>query len=61
MSVVIWSVTVIAQTRGGSVVSDPSNYRFDNAIVSYVRYAGKLLWPADLAVFYPIRYQGEPT
>jgi tetratricopeptide (TPR) repeat protein len=54
-------LTMVAQTRGGTVVSDPSDHRLDNVIVSYVRYVGKLLWPADLAVFYPLRSPGEPT
>lgn len=27
--------------------------RFGNAMVSYLRYAGKVLWPVDLAVLYP--------
>jgi len=53
-------LTVVAQTRGGSISSAPSPDRFGNAIVSYVRYVGKLLWPADLAVFYPLRSGGEP-
>src|ERR1035441_2314589 len=26
-----------------------------NAAVSYMRYIGKMIWPADLAVFYPLR------
>lgn len=32
-------------------------YRFTNVPVSYVRYLGKLLWPRDFAVLYPIREQ----
>jgi len=31
----------------------PVGVRFGNAALSYWRYLGKLLWPADLAVFYP--------
>ena len=27
--------------------------RLENAAVAYVRYLGKLFWPADLAIFYP--------
>ncbi|MEI8043124.1 MAG: hypothetical protein WCL11_17065 [Verrucomicrobiota bacterium] len=27
--------------------------RFENALVSYVRYLGKTFWPSRLAVFYP--------
>lgn len=49
-------VTVIAQTRGGAVVSlraYPFGLRATNALVSYVRYLGKFLWPQDLVVYYP--------
>jgi tetratricopeptide (TPR) repeat protein len=28
-------------------------YRIENAIVSYVRYIGKAIWPSDLSVLYP--------
>ncbi len=31
----------------------PIGARLANALVSYVRYLGKLIWPVDLAVFYP--------
>jgi tetratricopeptide (TPR) repeat protein len=31
----------------------PFDVRISNAIVSYVRYIGKTIWPRDLAVFYP--------
>ena len=27
--------------------------RFANALLSYMTYIGKMIWPADLAVFYP--------
>lgn len=53
-------LTVLAQTRGGSISSAPAADRFGNAVVSYVRYVGKLLWPTELAVFYPLRAGGEP-
>jgi len=49
-------VTYWAQNGGGSVISTqslPLAVRATNAVISYVRYLGKLLWPADLAVFYP--------
>ena len=51
-------ITVIAQQRGGAVMSleaIPLDQRVANAIVSYVTYLAKLVWPADLAVFYPYR------
>ena len=49
-------VTLIAQQKGGSVVSlikfsVPG--RIENAFVSYARYLGKTFWPANLAVLYP--------
>jgi cytochrome c-type biogenesis protein CcmH/NrfG len=61
MSIAISLVTVVAQRGGGLVASDAGNYRPDNAIVSCVRYVGMLLWPTDLAVFYPLSPQGEPA
>jgi tetratricopeptide (TPR) repeat protein len=49
-------VTVLAQSRGGSV-SSLGDYalsgRLANAAVSYLRYLGKAVWPTDLAVYYP--------
>ena len=41
---------------GGSVVSTesvPMKLRIANAIISYVNYIWKMIWPHDLAVFYP--------
>jgi Flp pilus assembly protein TadD len=50
------AVTFIAQQRGG-VMSGwhnvPLKYRLANALVSYVTYISKMVWPARLAVFYP--------
>jgi tetratricopeptide (TPR) repeat protein len=45
-----------AQVGGGAVrqfSALPLAPRLANAIVSYARYLGKLLWPQDLAAFYP--------
>ena len=36
-----------------SVAKVPLPIRFENAVVSYIRYIGKIFWPQDLAVFYP--------
>jgi protein O-mannosyl-transferase len=50
------AVTFLAQRSGGAVMPAaalPLSERVANALVSYVRYIGKLLWPADLACFYP--------
>ncbi len=49
-------VTYIAQQKGGAVASIeafPLSDRIANAFVSYVIYIGKMIWPNNLAVFYP--------
>jgi tetratricopeptide (TPR) repeat protein len=49
-------VTVWAQDVGGAVKSldlFPLSQRVGNALVSYVAYLGMLIWPVNLAVFYP--------
>jgi protein O-mannosyl-transferase len=56
LSVVSSVVTFIVQQRGGAV-ADSSRLLFDervlNAVVSYLAYLGKMLWPAKLAALYP--------
>ena len=49
-------MTFLVQRQGGAVVSLGRlsfAARFENALVSYCRYLGKIFWPADLAIFYP--------
>jgi len=49
-------VTLFAQQSGGAVCSFsafPINIRIANALVSYVGYIVKMLWPHQLAVLYP--------
>jgi Flp pilus assembly protein TadD len=49
-------VTLYAQKKGGAVGSLdvlPFNARMANAIVSYADYIEKMIWPRNLAVFYP--------
>ena len=49
-------ITFWAQKEGGAVGSIalyPLTTRVANALVSYVKYIGKTIWPVDLAVFYP--------
>ncbi|HEX8521671.1 MAG TPA: tetratricopeptide repeat protein [Tepidisphaeraceae bacterium] len=51
------AVTFLVQRAGGAVASIekiPITLRLSNAIISYVRYLGKTLWPAKVAVFYPM-------
>jgi tetratricopeptide (TPR) repeat protein len=52
------SVVVLeVQAHAGAVAKLGNTYalpnRLTNAVVSYVRYLGKMFWPTDLAVFYP--------
>ncbi len=50
-------VTFQVQKSGGamaSLVGVPLGLRLTNALVSYLRYAGEMVWPVDLAVFYPL-------
>ncbi len=50
-------VTFIVQRGAGAVNSletVPLELRLSNALISYVRYLGKTLWPENLAVFYPL-------
>jgi tetratricopeptide (TPR) repeat protein len=46
-----------ASTRGVGTIktlqSVPLMLRIENALVSYLKYIGKLVWPSDLAIFYP--------
>jgi protein O-mannosyl-transferase len=49
-------VTFLVQKAGGAVAPLdhlPLTARLGNAIVSYVRYLGKCVWPSDLCVLYP--------
>jgi len=50
-------VTVVVQRQGGAVVRldlIPLSTRFANALVAYVHYVEKLLWPMNLAAMYPM-------
>src|SRR5208337_3715114 len=51
------ALTIKAQRASGALNGVFATYSFpsrlENAIVSYVRYMGKALWPAHLAIFYP--------
>jgi protein O-mannosyl-transferase len=49
-------VTIKAQRTGGAMSGPLNTYpfllRFENAVVSYVRYIGKAIWPSRLALMY---------
>ena len=50
-------VTIKAQGTGGAMSGSLNTYpfllRLENAVVSYVRYIGKAIWPTRLAFLYP--------
>jgi Flp pilus assembly protein TadD len=57
-------VTFLTAREYGSVASTTVldiGSRVGNALVSYVQYIGKMLWPADLAFFYPHPLGDLPT
>jgi len=50
------AVTVFAQQTGGAVTTleaFPLTVRIANALVSYLGYIGKMIWPSKLAILYP--------
>ena len=50
-------ITFLAQHHGGMVVSldeMPLGYRLDNVPLAYLRYLEKMIWPVQLAIFYPL-------
>ncbi|HEX9158470.1 MAG TPA: hypothetical protein VF827_10660, partial [Syntrophales bacterium] len=56
MSAASSAITYLAQAKGGAVIQFehlPFGSRLSNALVSYVVYLGKAVWPSSLAVFYP--------
>lgn len=55
------AITVYAQAKGGalrSLASFPLQERLANAAISYVKYLGKAIWPAELAIIYPYPREG---
>jgi tetratricopeptide (TPR) repeat protein len=52
-------ITLWTQNTGGAMSSlQKATFaeRLSNALVSYVAYLGKMIWPVDLAFFYPYEY-----
>lgn len=50
-------VTFVVQQQGGAVATFqglPLEARVGNALISYCRYLGKMFWPGNLAIFYPL-------
>lgn len=53
MSGVSAAITMAAQRADGNKMWYPLSLRVEYAVVSYVQYLGKALWPVNLAAFYP--------
>jgi tetratricopeptide (TPR) repeat protein len=53
MTLVSCVATFIIQREGGAMVPFTLQVRVSNALVSYVEYIGKMIWPSRLAMFYP--------
>lgn len=48
-------VTLLSQTKGGSIADLPIMVRFANVATSYLFYLKKMIWPGELAVIYPFQ------
>ena len=62
MAAVVLYLTVLGQVSSGStshLANVGLGVRLANAAVAYVRYLGKMLWPLNLACFYP--YNPSPS
>ena len=56
-------ITYVAQNSHNAVktlIKFPLEYRLANGLVSYTNYLAKMVWPKDLAVFYPHPGQSLP-
>jgi len=56
LSAIASAVTFLTSQKVGAIVNIshlPLNERIINAIVSYLTYIGKMIWPTDMAVLYP--------
>lgn len=56
------AITLAAQKGGGAIRYDhPFGVRLSNALISYVLYLGKAIWPSRLSIFYPYPRQTPPA
>jgi hypothetical protein len=63
LSAAAGAATYVAQSSGGSLFtgnSFPLSARAANAVIAYVRYLGKTLWPRNLSPWYPLPTDGYP-
>ncbi len=64
ISAAFCAVTYLVQAKAGAVpdmVSLPISLRASNALVSYIRYIGKIFYPTPLAALYPLDANGYPS
>jgi tetratricopeptide (TPR) repeat protein len=57
-------VTFLAQHTGGAVVSMDKvslHFRLENALLAYALYLWKMIWPAKLAIIYPLEKVSAPA
>ena len=54
ISIAISYIAMLTQSKGGSISYIPFPMRIANALVSYIVYLKKMLWPGDLSVLYPL-------
>lgn len=56
LSTGVSALTFIAQkaTAMASLTEVPLHIRMENAVVAYVGYLGKMIWPVNLAIMYPL-------
>jgi protein O-mannosyl-transferase len=55
-SLISMGISSLSLSRAGVIVAAgevPIGLRFENAIVSYMKYMWKMIWPSNLTVFYP--------
>ncbi|HEY4416703.1 MAG TPA: hypothetical protein VGO57_13515, partial [Verrucomicrobiae bacterium] len=53
-SLAVCVITILAQHHAESSLANmPMSLRLENVVTAYASYLGKMIWPMDLAVFYP--------
>lgn len=60
LALIFSGIALYAQTQHAAVhtlESSPMNLRSANVVVSYARYLGKIFWPRDLSLLYPLDLQ----
>jgi tetratricopeptide (TPR) repeat protein len=63
LSVAVSTITYVVRTKGAyasDLKSIPLFLRISHAVVSYVKYVVKMVWPVNLAVFYPHPFFPRP-